>query len=153
MMAGSHVVTGITAWAAVCLAIGQPPSAAGFALAALGALAPDIDHPRSWIGRRLSPISILLAKVVGHRGVTHSLLAIVAGMAALRWYGLGWTVAPMVIGYLSHLAGDACTPSGVPLFWPWRWRVSVPLFKTGSLLEYGFVLLLVIGTAHAWGLI
>jgi len=41
---------------------------------------PDIDHPQSAFGKRVLPLSIPIATVFGHRGITHSLLA-VAGMS------------------------------------------------------------------------
>jgi inner membrane protein len=54
--------------------------------------------------------------------------------------------APLLVGYLSHLAADACTPSGVPLLWPKRKTYSLNLFPTGSLAEYGFVGVLAVAT-------
>ena len=42
------------------------------------------------------------------------------------------------VGYVSHLIGDAFTPSGIP-YWTFRDRFSINAFKTGSLTEYFFV--------------
>ena len=81
---------------------------------------PDIDHPQSAFGKRVLPLSIPIAAVFGHRGITHSLLA-VAGMSWLIWWSLhhlhwqqGYAV-PVVVGvatgYLSHLVGDWLTNS------------------------------------------
>ncbi|HYD99937.1 MAG TPA: metal-dependent hydrolase, partial [Alphaproteobacteria bacterium] len=111
---------------------------------------PDIDHPGSAVGQRLDFIAKPLAAVVGHRGVTHSLLAIAACVAALWFYGLSAAlVAPLAIGYLSHLAADALTPSGVPLLWPVKRRYTFPLtVPTGSLWEYLIVGALAL--AAAW---
>ncbi len=48
---------------------------------------------------------------------------------------LRWMVVPLCVGYLSHIIGDALTPSGVPLFYP-KWKTySFNLFKTRSLME------------------
>ena len=40
----------------------------------LGAIIPDIDHPRSMIGKLFSFISIPLERKYGHRTITHSLI-------------------------------------------------------------------------------
>ncbi len=44
--------------------------------AVLTCLLPDIDHPKSFLGQRLSWISKPVARAFGHRGFTHSLLAV-----------------------------------------------------------------------------
>lgn len=88
-----------------------------------------------WLAR----IPLRLLTLLGHRGVTHSLLAIAAVAAA------GWLITPalgagLAIGYGAHVAADACTPGGVPLLaplWKRRWwllprRVRIP---TGSWRE------------------
>lgn len=134
MMAHSHILFGVASWWGYCAATGHPATAAASALAGVGALLPDLDHPQSALGRRVPFVSVPLARLVGHRGVTHSLLATLAVAAALwRWSGQGADViAPLCVGYLSHLGGDMLTPSGVPLLWPARRSFSLNLFRTGS---------------------
>jgi inner membrane protein len=112
--------------------------ASGVAAAMLGSLLPDIDHPKSFVGRRLWFLSLPIAGVFGHRGMTHSLLAIGLWVwAMLR--GLAWdqeVVAAAAVGYLSHLAGDWLTVGGIPLLWPWRRRFQAPLsFRCGGVTE------------------
>ena len=149
MMAGSHVVAGAALWAVTAKLAGGPPAdPQALALAALGALLPDIDHPQSWAGRKLKPISVPLAFMVGHRGVTHSLLAVLGGIAALVMLGFDGWAAPLVIGYLSHLAADALTPSGVPLLWPWKQRFGIGLCPTGGLMEW--LVVAAFAAATAW---
>jgi inner membrane protein len=125
---------------------------------ALAALLPDLDEPDSALGgllprwwHRLTP---------GHRRCTHSLLAVgvVGGLLhlALGAVGVGGfahelTTALVVVGMLSHLAADAITDHGVPLFWPWRRHYGLPLFRTGSPVEHAVVLLVVVVTAW-WAL-
>lgn len=138
MMAGSHVAFGAAAWMLAAPHFGQVALApVGLGLAVAGSLLPDIDHPKSWAGRRLRPVSTLIATVFGHRGVTHSLLALVGCWAALR-YGTGvpraW-VAPVVVGYLSHLLADLLTPGGLRLAWPLRGTWALPLCRSGSPFE------------------
>ena len=151
MMAGSHAVIGVAAWTWVAPHLGLPPlDPAALALACVGALLPDIDHPRSWVGLRLGIVSRPLAAALGHRGVTHSLLAAAACLLLLRGEGASRAfAAPLVVGYLSHLLADLLTPGGLPLAWPLRRRFSLPLCRTGSLLEPLIVAGLVLGTAAA----
>ena len=88
-----------------------------------------------WFAR----IPLRLLMLLGHRGITHSLVAcaVVAFAASLlsREFAAG-----LAIGYLAHVAADACTPGGVPLLAPLtrrRWwllprRIRIP---TGSWRE------------------
>src|SRR5271157_6515069 len=136
-MAGSHVVVGISAWVWVAPHLGLPPlDPRALALTTIGALLPDIDHPASWVGRRLRVISRPLAAMLGHRGVTHSLLAVFVCLFLLRWQGFSRAViGPLMIGYLSHLAADLLTSSGLRLAWPSRKRQAIALCRTGSFGE------------------
>lgn len=83
MLAFTHLATGVFLASATAMAV--KPSHLETQLLILGgligSLLPDIDHPRSWIGRRILFISLPLSALVGHRGVTHSLLAILATAA------------------------------------------------------------------------
>jgi inner membrane protein len=149
MMAGSHMVLGAALWAVTARAAGLDPAEPVALSAALaGSLLPDIDHPHSWAGRKFRAISVPLSAVVGHRGITHSLLAVIAGIAALAALGLDQPMAPLVVGYLSHLAADGLTPSGVPLLWPSRRRFTLNLCSTGSWVE--FALVAAVAAAGGW---
>ncbi len=147
MMAGSHLVIGVAAWVWAAPHLGLAPlDPAGLGLAAAGALLPDIDHPRSWAGLRLRPLSRPLAAAAGHRGVTHSLLAVATCALGLRFQHVGpGIVDPLVIGALSHLAADLFTPAGLPLAWPLRRRFAIPLCRTGSPMEP-----LIVGAVALW---
>lgn len=76
-----------------------------------------------------------ISSVLGHRGVTHSAVAV----AVCAWGLLGaaprWIAAPLAVGYLSHLAADLLTPRGLRLAWPLRTTWAFPLCKTGSPFE------------------
>ncbi len=137
MMAGSHVALGAAAWVAAAPLLGASSlSPVALGLAVTGSLLPDLDHPKSWMGKRLRPVSHLLSAVFGHRGVTHSLLAVVACTALLLRQGLPReVVAPLAVGYLSHLAADLLTPGGLRLAWPFRGTWALPLCRTGSPME------------------
>ena len=119
----------------------------------LTCLLPDIDHPRSTLGQRFRWISQPIARAFGHRGFTHSLLAVLGGIALLKfnlphdWPVPGDALHGMVLGYLSHIAADMLTPAGVPLLWPCRWRFRLPILtpRAGNQLERLFCLTLVAG--------
>lgn len=127
-----------------------------------GALLPDLDHESStathqlWGGGLANAVfgGGLRRLLGGHRGVTHSALAIAAiavltslmlgsplgwsGLLGTRWTDVG---VALTIGYASHILGDLLTREGVTLWWPWSskrvglgargWR-----FRTGEPLEY-----------------
>lgn len=166
MMARSHLILGGVSWSGWCLMTGIDLDPAGVAVAAASALLPDIDHPNSALGRRVPWLSGPISIVFGHRGITHSALALLAVVVALTWLwrqgpaggaidltmlGLPTTPDPAVtwvlvqavaVGYLSHLVGDWLTPSGIPLLWPWSRTFSLNLFRTGGLGETAAVVVL-----------
>ena len=86
---------------------------------ALGALLPDIDHPKSMLGSKLSPISDLLYSTVGHRTLTHSILfsfvvGILITMAGQPSLGLG-----TFVGCISHIMLDLLSSgNGVAFLYP-----------------------------------
>ncbi len=40
----------------------------------LGSVLPDIDEPKSYIGRRSKGVSVVVKRLFGHRGMMHSIL-------------------------------------------------------------------------------
>ncbi|MGO9818436.1 MAG: metal-dependent hydrolase [Acidocella sp.] len=149
MMAKSHVVVGIATWVATAPLLHlSPVNPLYLALAVAGSLLPDVDHPNSWIGRRSRPVSTAIAAALGHRGLTHSAVA-VAGLVALLLHA-GYQqaeVSALAVGYLSHLAADMLTPRGLRLAWPLRKTWGIPLCRTGSPTEGVIVIALVCGVA------
>jgi inner membrane protein len=110
--------------------------------AILTCLLPDIDHP-NLLGQRLKWISKPIARAFGHRGFTHSLLAVFALLTTFylkvpdTWIIPADALQGMVLGYLSHILADMLTPAGVPLLWPCRWRFRLPILapQKGNQLE------------------
>lgn len=124
------------------LDVGTTGTVLFLALAAFGGLLPDIDHPKSWIGKYVPIIPTLLFKTTGHRGWTHTLFAafsvFVVFYVMLLFSGIDtyYAFAP-AIGYMSHLAADMVSNSGIPLYWPvYKKRIVIPLSKTGDMREY-----------------
>ena len=93
--------------------------------AILTCLLPDIDHPKSFLGQRLKWISKPIARAFGHRGFTHSLLAVFALLATFylkvpeSWFIPADALQGMVLGYLSHILADMLTPAGVSACLSW----------------------------------
>ena len=120
-------------------------------------LLPDIDHPNSLLGQRLKWLSLPISRLCGHRGFTHSLLAVAGGIFLFRSqvpadWGIPLDVLhAMIVGYLSHIMADMLTPAGVPLLWPCRWRFRLPILNSqrGNQLERTLCLVLV-GLAVWW---
>jgi inner membrane protein len=147
MMATTHITFGFGCWIGYAQMRGLPLQPFPMVLVGLGSLLPDIDSPKSTFGRAVPFFSYPISAVFGHRGITHSFLAIAAVSVGLWQYGYQtWFVAPLAVGYLSHLAGDVCTNSGAPLFWPNKNKVSFPLFNTGTWVESVFRLALLLFT-------
>jgi inner membrane protein len=149
MMARSHVIIGLAAWIAAAPMLHLPsldPTCLGLAVA--GSLLPDIDHPQSWVGRRTRPVSTALAAALGHRGITHSAIAVVGLTLLLLHVGYQRAVvSALAVGYLSHLAADMLTPRGLRLTWPLRTTWALPLCRTDSPMEPVIVILIAGGVA------
>lgn len=139
---------------------------------ALGALLPDLDHPKAWLAqfrlarrgllRFIRPFafpSAVLREEFGHRGALHSLLAVLVLYLAAQALdasapGAAQVGAALAWGYALHLAADALTNRGVPLlfpFWRHRWHMPRPLaVRTGGLGEALYVVLvLALSSAYA----
>jgi inner membrane protein len=76
---------------------------------------PDIDHPKSLLGQRLRWLSQPIARAFGHRGFTHSLLAVAAGLWLFQINLPKSSPIPpdvlqgLTLGYLSHIVADMLT--------------------------------------------
>lgn len=139
MLGRTHMAGGAVAGLLAAKALGYTGNTevAMVGVAALAALLPDIDTPDSIIGHIIAPVSVLLNTVVGHRKLTHSLLAaVLAGAAASYIPGSSLPyVAAVMAGYLSHLLLDFLNPQGVPFFYPYPRRYCLPLTVTGAVVD------------------
>ena len=149
MMARSHVVIGLGAWIVAAPGLHLPSLGPSYlALAVAGSLLPDIDHPKSWVGRRTRPVSNAIASALGHRGITHSAIAVIALAVLLLHAGYRrGGVAALAVGYLSHLAADMLTPRGLRLAWPLRKTWGLPLCRADSGMEAAVVTAVACGIA------
>ena len=138
MMAKSHMIIGAAAWI-VFSKLTHTPVSVLLAIVAMGAsLLPDMDHPKSMFGQLIKPVSTVISGIFGHRGITHSFLAIfLIGFLMWKYGGIGQgLISAVSIGYLSHLFADFLTPHGVPLMYPLKTKFRFLLtFKTGGIGE------------------
>ena len=146
MRALTHQVVGVGLAAVPVAAADRSGTTAAALLGAawIGSLLPDADlagarvYRRTRIERHAPALSLpgaivrlpaRLLTLLPHRGVTHSLPACVlaVALAGVLVGPLGPALGPtaaagLAIGYGAHIAADACTPSGVPLWAPFSRR-------------------------------
>ncbi len=125
----------------------------------------SLPLPLAWLVRgsislAALPISILVGAIgaglrasplgAGHRGFTHTLwgtlvfTSLAAGAAFAITGSVHWALtvgAVWLLGYASHLATDACTPSGIPLFMSLRHLHTVRAIPTTTTTTTTFHLL------------
>ncbi len=115
--------------------------------ALVGGLLPDLDAPESLLKSFTVPLNptparrkranylyvahftlpaYLLNRTLGHRTLLHSLpgfafATILVGVPLALWLSPVLAIG-LLLGYLSHLALDACTVSGIPLWYPKKQR-------------------------------
>ncbi|PHN07795.1 metal-dependent hydrolase [Flavilitoribacter nigricans] len=119
-LAGGIIITGFCS--ALCnINIFNTPTSIGVML--IASLLPDIDHPKSIIGRSLKPIAQAINRRWGHRTITHSAVALVCStflFALIEKAISGHSPLAIVyfFAYFSHLLLDMVTLMGVPLLYP-----------------------------------
>jgi membrane-bound metal-dependent hydrolase YbcI (DUF457 family) len=149
MMGPGHALTGLSAGIAYVAATNPPawqaPIVIGVtALTAGGPLSPDVDHTPAWrILDRLLPDELLGdGGPLQHRGISHWWAVPAASGLALWWFAPAWAwlAASVVLGWTTHLAGDAlfgrACPGvrgpGIPLF-GWTGHLGLGLDVDGAL--------------------
>lgn len=156
MQGRTHLLAGAAIGLSLSHGLDIVPALAMVGAAAVGALLPDIDHPRSMISRRVGLAGAPVRLLVRHRGVLHSgvaaALVVLAALALpqhLRTFGVAGA-----LGFISHIVLDGLTVQGVPLFWPRRGRVSLLPLRTGGLIErIGALGLLCLICWMIWGML
>ena len=103
-----------------------------FTLVLIGSILPDIDHPKSKIGRKIKIIGFLFE----HRGFFHSLLFLIfLYIFSVLLFKNNSFILPLFIGYSSHLFIDSFNHLGImPLHPLSRFRIK-GFVKTGALAE------------------
>lgn len=111
-------------------------------------LLPDIDNPKSIIGKLFYPLSKWLYRKYGHRTITHSFSALIV-LTLIIYIFEKINQSPVqytqivFFAYFGHLLLDMLTISGVPLLYPfWRNPCVIPgnpayRITTGNLRQEG----------------
>jgi inner membrane protein len=164
MMWLTHLIVSLLITLSAAKVLGIADAGAMIIFAVIGALAPDIDHPQSFISRA-NPLTAFTSKIVSehieHRTYTHTLEAAVVFMvlsffiALALGFNLILSSIGAFIGYFGHLFADSFTKSKVP------WlikniktgkRYGIPLVRTGSKGETVFLIIFVIAWAYLMGI-
>lgn len=121
-----------------------------FVLVLLGSLLPDLDTPKSKLGRKFWPISFIISLFVKHRTATHSLLfvAVVGAVSGILFatFSSSWFfILAITVGTSSHIVGDWLTKRGVPFLYPFKKeRFKAPItFETDGFVEKILCLVLI----------
>ncbi len=132
----THIVSSLTLGAGLSIIFSYPFHIAYVIGISFGSLLPDIDEPKSFIGRRSFGIANYVKNRYGHRGVTHSLFAWMLVSLIFLIYPSPLTVG-IALGYFFHLMGDFFSVRSIPVFAPFNTDDAKPPFtyKTGSLTE------------------
>ena len=144
MLAPTHTVFGLFLTLIILAAFGVQISLHWtiMIVAVIGAMIPDIDHPKSLIGKLFPFISIPLERKFGHRTFTHSFAGalVFTVMFAVVAFGIKlipsqtpvsiglvyrW-IAAFGIGFVSHLCLDMFNKQGSQLMWPNTGRDVIP---------------------------
>lgn len=140
----------------------------------VGSIIPDIDQPTARIWRTIPLGGRTIGRIAsfslgGHRHLSHSLvggglfylllLTIIRAVPHWGWFDPTILIQSAMIGFAGHLAADAVTVEGIPLFWPYpsylgfppvpfqgarivtgKWFENLIIFPAVSLLLVAFVL-------------
>ena len=99
---------------------------------------PDLDHPKSKLGRKVKIISFLFE----HRGFFHSFFSLFL-FTFIFYLIFGSYIYSMAfgIGYLTHILLDSFTKAGITPFAPLLNYKVKGLYKCGAYYDYVFLIL------------
>ena len=135
MISATHISFGVLLTEFILTSLGIEPNTTTLALSGIGSLLPDIDTPKSALGR-IFPFSKIIEHKYGHRQITHSWIFIVIALVLFCPFilFLGFLkYAGIIIGVISHIMIDMANPSGVPLFYPNSSRFVFPENKSSRI--------------------
>ncbi len=111
-------------------------------LVLFGSALPDIDQPKSKIGKKFKIIAFLFK----HRGIFHSVF--MALIISFGFYLFTGYFSAFLLGYLSHLIADALTVTGIAFLYPFSNKRVRGFIKTGSIMENLVFLAFIIGIIY-----
>ena len=95
----------------------------GVGVLTIGALLPDIDTPKSFLGRIFFFVSHKIESKLGHRTITHSIIFVcfiylVCSAILLKFPQYKYLLTPFMIGIISHIMLDTVNKQGPLLLYP-----------------------------------
>lgn len=147
MMSRTHAICGTTTM--ITIAGMQPSYLQNMSIVVLaifslvGSYCPDVDMLHSKLGKKFWLLAVLLK----HRGITHTLLlpALLGMLVHFKLHGAGlWPeiLCGIMVGWIAHIIADMFNRKGVPIFWPiFPKRVHVAAVETGTSQEIIFMIL------------
>ena len=109
---------------------------------AFSGILPDIDHSKSFIGRKFKILSLIINFIFGHRKLFHSLFFALIIAFIIKLFFNNYYI-PFFFGYISHIILDGLTIQGVYPLYPLKFRLNW-IVKTNGIIERLFLILLII---------
>jgi len=120
----------------------------------IGSLAPDMDQAANTLWDLL-PAGNSMGKIfrkllLSHRTISHSLMGIfimynillflIPKILNSSYINTTFVIISFMIGFISHIAADSLTKEGIPLFFPFIFKIGIPpiqilRIKTGKFME------------------
>lgn len=124
----------------------------------IGALVPDMDQATNRLWDML-PAGNFVGKIfrnlmLHHRTISHSLLGsfifykildvLIPKLFNPNYVNSQFIIISLLVGYISHLIADSMTKEGIPLFFPFQFKIGIPPLKflritTGKFMETFFI--------------
>ncbi len=110
-------------------------------------ISPDIDHGRSFIGRRFFILSKIINFIFGHRKLIHSLFFALVIYFVFRNFGFFDLGRAALVGFFSHIVMDGLTVDGVRFLYPLKYKLR-GFVRSGSFFEtilfYFFIVVMIV---------
>ena len=105
---------------------------------------PDLDHEKSKLSQKFKTISQILRLVFSHRGFMHSIFPAIIFYVIFEYFGYHIIALGFVIGYLSHLLGDALTTEGINFLNPILHLKLEGFIHSGTFVETIILIILIL---------
>ena len=117
-----------------------------FIFVLIGSILPDIDTPKSKIGKKVF-LSRIFKFFLGHRGFIHSIYPVIFVFVVFYYFNMVYAGWGFLIGYLGHLVLDGLTKQGVNFLQPLSSFKIRGFIKVGGFLEkivFGLIIVLIL---------
>lgn len=133
MMGSTHMAVGLLA-GLIFFSFSEITPVVFIALAAFGALLPDVDHENSKINK-IFPLTRWIPSFFPHRGFFHSIFPVILICGIFAFSKVPQLGIPVAVGYISHILSDCLTILGCNLLYPFSTFRIQGFVQTGGLFE------------------